>query len=117
MWMLRVSHSSLCRAEACWRAPSGWASARMKQCVQFSCLSAGELRLRCRPRRAWPPQAQDLGCCAQAPRAEETAALRGQLADLQRDNGILKRAVAIQNARLQVCIPRWGFCYLKLVQP
>ena len=51
----------------------------------------------------------EFGCCAQAPRAEETAALRGQLADLQRDNGILKRAVAIQNARLQVCISRWGF--------
>ena len=30
------------------------------------------------------------------------AAARQQVADLQRDNGILKRAVAIQNARLQV---------------
>ena len=29
------------------------------------------------------------------------AAARQQLADLQRDNGILKRAVAIQNTRLQ----------------
>ncbi len=32
----------------------------------------------------------------------ESAALRAQLAELARDNGILKRAVAIQNARLQV---------------
>ena len=32
------------------------------------------------------------------------SAARQQVADLQRDNGILKRAVAIQNARLQVCI-------------
>mmetsp|Transcript_46180 Transcript_46180/g.117916 ORF Transcript_46180/g.117916 Transcript_46180/m.117916 type:complete len:287 (-) Transcript_46180:178-1038(-) len=31
----------------------------------------------------------------------EQAALTGQLAELQRDNGILKRAVQIQNARMQ----------------
>jgi hypothetical protein len=36
----------------------------------------------------WAPQVND-------------AAARQQLADLQRDNGILKRAVAIQNTRLQ----------------
>jgi len=35
------------------------------------------------------------------PKADDAAALRGQLTDLQRDNGILKRAVAIQNARMQ----------------
>ena len=34
-----------------------------------------------------------------------SAVIRQQLADLQRDNGILKRAVAIQNTRLQVRLP------------
>ncbi len=49
---------------------------------------------------AWP----DMLCLLQIQLPADTAALKAQVQELMRDNGILKRAVQIQAARMQVSI-------------